>query len=186
MVTWLSGTYSGTLKNRIFIESRLKTIEMKALKLNKFLYRLNENDEMIGQVIYSDNSFTTAKLHLAGESLLEAHSTGFFGSRVLIKRDGQNFCVLRIRFSGTTSISFTNGPEFVLTYKGIFFNTYIIEDLSGKELISYLPDSRWGFYRRGYEICTEKGFQDKLLILIGLFSINFLNESISGSVGWLG
>ncbi len=155
---------------------------MKAECVNQQLFQLSDNDEFLGKVVYKSLFSYDAEIVLTNAESYTVESRGFFGTSIVVTKNGTEIAELRMNLKGQIVISMNNGEELLFKNTTIFSNQFAIENKEGEKIIQYKPALNWSKFNYNYTIMDELKSENTLLILIGLYASNYYIAVMSGLI----
>ena len=155
---------------------------MEVKSTDKKTFQLFENGKQLGELIYEDLFFMKAEIKLENFERYEVHPVGFFGTSITVTKNETEIANLKMNWHWQIVFSsFHERQEFVLKAKGIFHNSYILENKDQEKLIQFVPKFDWNKFYYNYDIIYEKKPRDILLVLLGVYASNYYIASMSGA-----
>lgn len=155
---------------------------MKAECINQQLFQLSDNDEFLGKVLYKSLFSYDAEIVLTNAESYIVESRGFFGTSIVVTKNGAEIAELRMNLKGQIVILMSNGEELLFRNTTIFSNQFAIENKEGEKIIQYKPALNWSKFNYNYTIMHELKSENPLLILIGLYASNYYIAVMSGLI----
>ncbi|MES2776532.1 MAG: hypothetical protein V4722_20310 [Bacteroidota bacterium] len=159
---------------------------MEANSTDRKTFQLIDDGQLLGELIYENMFLFKAEIRLANAELYEIKQVGFFGTSMIVTKDGAEIANLQMNWRGQIVFSFQDGREYVLKAKGIFYNKYIIENKDEVKLIQFDPKFNWSKFQHNYNISYDEKPQDILFVLLGVYAANYFIAAMSGSGAGLG
>jgi hypothetical protein len=144
-------------------------------------FRLTDNEELLGQLVYKSLFSYNAEIILANSDPYEIKPVGFFGTSIIVTKSETEIANLKMNWKAQIVLTFRDGQEFVFKAKGAFHNTYVIEDKEEEKLIQFEPKFKWSKFNYNYDISYDKKPQDILFVLLGVYASNYYIAAMSGS-----
>lgn len=80
---------------------------------------------------------------------------------------------------GQIVIDFEGGKQYLFAAKSTFSNVFLLKDQSGEVLIQFNSKFNWGKFLCQYQISAMQT-EHALLVLLGVFSANYLLATMAG------
>lgn len=158
---------------------------MEAKSTDKKTFQLTENGQLLGELIYENLFLMKAEIRLGNDEIYQVKLVGLFGSSIAVTKNGAEVARLVMTWRGEIVFTFNDGQEFVLKLKGMFSNNYFIENQNGEKLIQLESKFNWRnfqyTYNIAYEVKYDKNPHGLLLILLGVYAVNYFIASMSGA-----
>jgi hypothetical protein len=156
--------------------------KMRAECTDNKTFQLIDNGHLLGKLTYKSLFSYDAEINLANSECYELKSAGFFGTKIIISKNETEIANLQMNWKGQMVFTFQDGQEFVFKAKGVFHNSYVIEDKAEEKLIQVDPKFNWGKFHYNYEISYSKKPENTLFILIGIYASNYYLSAMSGQL----
>jgi hypothetical protein len=145
-------------------------------------FRLTDSEHLLGELAYKNLFSYEAEITLTNSDHYDIKSFGFFGTSIAVTKNETETANLKMNWKGQIVMIFQDRQEFVFKAKGVFHNTYVIENKEQEELIRFDPKFNWGKFNYNYEISYDKKPQDILFVLLGVYAANYYIAAVAGSV----
>lgn len=157
-------------------------MNMKAECINQQLFQLSDKEEFLGKVVYKKLFSYDAEIVLTNAENYHVEPRGFFGTHIVVTKNGTEIADLRMNLKGQIVISMSSGEEFLFKNTTIFSNHFAIENKDGEKIVQYKPALNWSKFNYNYTIANDLKSKNTLLILIGLYAANYYIAVMSGLV----
>lgn len=154
---------------------------MIANSTDKKTFQLTDNEELLGQLIYENLFFLKASIKLANTEVYDIKPVGFFGTSISITQNGTEIANLKMNWSGHIVIAFQDGQEYIFKAKGLLASTFAIENKDKELLVHFTPKFNWSKFKYSYDVEHGTKTQDILLILLGIYTSNYIIATMSGA-----
>lgn len=155
---------------------------MKAECINQQLFQLSDGEDFLGKVAYKKLFSYDAEIILTNTESYAVESRGFFGTHIVVSKNGMDIADLRMNLKGQIVISMSNGEEFLFKNTTVFSNQFAIENKAEEKIIQYKPALNWSKFNYNYSITHDLKSENTLLILIGLYAANYYFAVMSGLI----
>lgn len=156
--------------------------KMRAECTDNKTFQLIDNGHLLGKLIYKSIFSYDAEINLANSECYELKSTGFFGTKITVSKNETEIANMQMNWKGQIVFTFQDGQEFVFKAKGVFHNSYVIENKAEEKLIQFEPKFNWGKFHYNYEISCDKKPENLLFVLIGIYASNYYISAMSGQL----
>lgn len=153
---------------------------MIANSIDKKTFQLTDDKEQLGELIYKNLSFLKASIKLENSDVYDIEPVGFFNTSIIVSKNGIEIANLKMNWSGQIVLTFKDKQEYLFKVKGLFSNTFTIENKNSELLIQFHPRFSWSKFNYSYDIAYEKK-QDTLFVLLGVYASNYFIASMSGA-----
>lgn len=158
--------------------------------IDSYTFLLKRGEEVLGEIVYASFISLKAEFRLPADEIfpherkLKVQSEGVFGTAITVKGEqGEEIARLTINWDGRVVIDLKGVGEFLYKGIGLFQNKYIISNSDGKQLLLITPHFKWNSFHYQYDISYEEEPQDPLLMLLGIYTSNYLIGSMTGIYG---
>ncbi|MEO6732258.1 MAG: hypothetical protein ABIN01_13660 [Ferruginibacter sp.] len=153
---------------------------MEAKSTDKKTFQLTDNEQLLGELIYENLFSHKAEIKVTNAGLYDIKPIGFFGTSIVVTKNGTEIANLKMNWRGQIVIAFQNGEEFIFKANGTFYNKYVIENKDKEKLLQFDPKFNWSKFHYNYDITYDKKPQDILFVLLGVYASNYFIASMSG------
>lgn len=158
---------------------------MEAKSTDNKTFKLIDNNQQTGEIRYENLSFLKADIHINDSEKYKIRPVGFFGTSISVARNETQIASLYLGWNGQIVIAFQDGQEYILKLNGMFSNTYTLENKDRERLIlleaKFNPMKFHCNYDISYNPEQSKHATDTLLLLLAVYSANFLIATMSGA-----
>lgn len=158
---------------------------MEAKTTDKKTFQLTENGETIGEIVYENLLFLTAKINLSDSGSYDVAPVGFFGTSIAVTQNGAPIANLVMSWNGQIVITFQDGQAFCLKLSGIFSNKFIVENKDKEKLLQIESKFNWREFQYSHEIIYNVEYPNKpdrsLLSILCIYSVNCFIATMSGA-----
>ncbi len=148
-------------------------------------FQLLDNEQLLGELIYDTPFYLKAEIKMPNTETYELAPVGFFGTSVVVTKDGNKVASLSMSWNGKIIITFLDDREYALKLSGLFQSKMILENKNQEKVIQFEPKFNWrDFYCNydiTYDITNDNEPKDNLLLLLGVYSANYFIATISGA-----
>lgn len=134
-----------------------------------------------GELLYNGHFSFGARVNIGSEKY-DIKPAGIFSTTIAVLKNEVEEASMKMTWKGQIVISFRNGEEFVLKAKGAFLNKYVIEDITGKEILLLSPSFNWARLNYAYTLSFEVEPKDALLVLLSVYSANYFIAAMSATI----
>lgn len=152
---------------------------MEAKSTAENVVELTDGGKSLGEICYDDAYFIHAKIKLADDGDYEISPVGFFGTKIRVTKEGSKIADLSMNWFGQIVIDFEGGKQYLFAAKSTFSNVFLLKDQSGEVLIQFNSKFNWGKFLCQYQISAMQT-EHALLVLLGVFSANYLLATMAG------
>jgi len=145
-------------------------------------FQLNNNEKSIGKLTYKGLFSNTAEIILPNSDTFEIKPLGFFKTSISVIQNSTEIANLKMNWKGQIVISFLDDQDYIFKVKGVLRSKYIIENEAQKTLLKYNPKLDLNNFRYNYDISFDKRQENILLILIGVYAVNYYIAVASGAI----
>ncbi len=154
---------------------------MEIQSTDRKTYQLMEDGYQLGELIYENLFFLTADIKLANSELYEVKPAGFFGTSIVVTKDGAEIANLKMNWRGHVEYTFQDGQEFVLKPTSMFSYKFTFGKKDEEKLIQFDSKFKWSNFHYTYDITYDKKPQDILFVLLGIYAANYYLATMSGA-----
>ena len=158
---------------------------MNAHSTDKKTFQLTENGQRLGEISYENLFFLKAEINLVNTEKYKVAPVGFFGSSISVTQNETPIASLSLSWNGKIIITFQDGQEFVLKLNDIFSDKYTIENKDKEKLIEIKSKFNWRAFQYTHDISYNVEYQNKpeemLLVMLGIYSVNYFIATMSGA-----
>lgn len=158
---------------------------MEAQSTDKKSFQLTENGQLLGELIYEDLFFLNAEIKLASLDVFKINPVGFFQTSINVRKNETEIAKLVMNWRGEIVITYQDGQEYILKLNKFFFGKYIIENKKKEKIIQFDPKFNWREFNYSYNIAynieDDNKPKDALLLLIGVYAVNYFIACMSGA-----
>ncbi|RVT72737.1 hypothetical protein EOD40_15100 [Flavobacterium sufflavum] len=155
---------------------------MEAKSIDKKTFQLIENEQLLGELVYADLFYSKAEIKLPNSETYQIKPIGIFRTTTVVTKKGAEIANLKMNWRGQMLIAFQDGQEYVLKGKGMFYSKYVIVNKEQEILIEFDPKFNWKKFRYNYNITYNKIPEDILLILLGIYTSNYIINATSATM----
>jgi hypothetical protein len=145
-------------------------------------FRLIDNEQLLGELVYKNLSSYKAEITLTEADHYDINSVGFFGTSIEVTQNETEIANLKMNWKGQIVITFRDEQEYVFKAKGVFHNKYVVKNKEEEELIQFDPKFNWGKFNYNYEISYDKKPQNILFVLLGVYASNYYIAAVAGLI----
>ena len=143
-------------------------------------FTLARKDEVIGRLTYANWFSFQSNIHLADQAPFTVEATGFDGSNVTVKQDGNVLIDLKLTWNGQFTVNTTSddaaGP-FVFKQKGVVNTKFVLLTSDGVDLLVVEPGFTWKKSTIDYQLSVSDAFEGlaskDLLMLVIIHCANY-------------
>lgn len=158
---------------------------MNAYAKDRKTFQLTDSNRLLGELIYEHLFDLKAVIKFSDKKVYNIAPKGFFGTSIVITRDGNKVASLAMSWNGRIIITFQNGKEYALKLNGLFHNKFILENSEQESVLQLEPQFNWRKFHYnfdiGYEVTNDNEPNDILLLLLTVYSANFFISVMSGA-----
>ncbi len=145
-------------------------------------FKLSEEDNILGQIVYKSIFSDKADITLADSGNYTIKPAGVFTDKIAVLDNGAEIACLKMNWKGHIIIDFASGEKFIFKTKGTFHCKYVIENKEGETLIQYEPHFNWSKFNYNYDVLYNERPSNLLLVLLGAYVANYKIVIMSGAV----
>ncbi len=158
---------------------------MNAHSKDRKTFQLTDNDQLLGELIYEHLFDLKAEIKLPDTEVYHLAPVGFFGTSIVITKDGNKVASLAMNWKGQIIITFQNDRAYALKLNGLFHNRFILENREQESVLQLEPKFNWKQFHYNfdisYDITNDNEPKDKLLLLLTVYAANFFISAMSGA-----
>lgn len=159
----------------------------KATSTNSKDFSLTKENARIGDLKYQKWYSFNAEIVLKDNSIYQLEATGFWDSKIELKKAGKSLLEFKMGWKGIVIKSKFDGIEqnYLLKMKGMMSSKFILIDAQENELLEAISDFKWSKLNMDYTFETTTEFDNiennELLLLTTLHCINYYMTVISAA-----
>jgi hypothetical protein len=132
----------------------------------------------LGKLEYEKWKSFTASLTTQFAEFYDITTKGFWGTKIVVKKDDNEFAELHMSWRGDIIIDLADDDSdksYILKSHGLWKNYYELEDRWGNKLLVLRPDFNWKSTYYNYTIEANPDFEvNEMLVLLAVYCSNYL------------
>jgi hypothetical protein len=160
--------------------------EYQAKSISPLKFELTQNDHLIGKLLYKSWFKFDASIVMANNANYQVEPKGFWGTTIEIKENEKVLLKFQMNWSGEIVIqSYSNDTEkgYVFKHRGLFKESYVLENQEGLELLVMKPSLKWSKMSYEFHITTTDAFESfsdkEVLLMTSLHCANYYVSMVS-------
>lgn len=160
---------------------------MEARSTDRKIFTITHKKNRIGQIRYENYLYIRAEIIINEFQKYEIKPKGAFGTSlsVIDTVNNNEVAQLAMTWNGEIHISFRNLQEYIIKLNNFFSNQYFLENSQGEKLILLKSKFNWVQFQYHYDIEYNVDrfdtSENKLLLLLGIYAVNYYIITLSGS-----
>lgn len=163
---------------------------MEAKSTDRKVFTVTNQGHTIGQIRYENYVYIRAEVFLSEFEKYEIKPKGAFGTSLSVVENNNEIAQLTMTWNGKILISFSNRNEYIIKLNNFFSNQFFVENKQGEKLILIKSKFNWETFQYRYDIESNIDHQfvnseNKLLLMLGVYAVNYFISTLSGTTAGL-
>jgi hypothetical protein len=158
---------------------------MEIKSTDKQTFQLRENGTYLGEIVYENLFFLKAEIKTSDSESYKIRPVGTFGQSLSVTQNETEIARLHLSWGGEIVIAFQEGEEYILKLKGIFSNTYVLENKNKEKLLQLDAQFNWRDFNYRYAVSYTLGYdkspENLLVVLLAAYAANLFIATLSGA-----